>query len=262
MDYPIGTSYSNIKLEICEGIGHITLNRPPMNVIDIPTMRELNDALDRVEADPTTRVIHLDAAGEKSFSVGVDVKDHTREKIKEMLDNFHGIFFRLLDTSRISVAKVQGYCLGGGCELALLFDFVVASDDAVFGQPEIDVGCFPPVAAAVLPFLVGYRKAVEITTLGKRFAAQEALDWGLVNRVAPRDKLSDALKEIIDQIMMKSGPVISMAKRSVVSGLNSKIKERIRENEKLYVEELMSTEDVEEGVKAFAEKRKPVWAHR
>src|SRR3989304_4682837 len=172
----------NILLEKKERTASITLERPPLNVLNLPMLRELQAALDSVHRDEAVDILVIRGSGERAFSSGVDVKDHTRAKVPEMLEVVHGAIRSLLSLPQITIALVRGACLGGGCELASSCDFILASDDSFFATPEIQVGCFPPVALARFPPQIGYHRAAEMILTGRRISAQGGAAVGLINR--------------------------------------------------------------------------------
>jgi cyclohexa-1,5-dienecarbonyl-CoA hydratase len=176
--------YEFFELSTGDGIAEITLNRPPLNVLHNPMMAELNAILDSVLPEQDLAAVVIGAAG-KAFCAGVDVGDHTADKVRDMIELFHGIFRKLASTDALTIAAVNGAALGGGCELACFCDIVLASNRAKLGQPEVQVGVFPPVAACILPLQIGIRKAVELNALGGIIGADEAHRIGLVSHVYP-----------------------------------------------------------------------------
>ncbi len=265
-------SFEHIRFEVSDGVARLTLNKPPLNVLDIAMMREINSALEGLGGDPSIKVLVFEAAeGSKTFSAGVDVSDHTADKVGEMIEVFHRIF-RLLDGLEIpTVAVVGGAALGGGCELVLFCDMIIASEKASFGQPEIQVGVFPPIAVMALPEIVGPKKALEMVLIGDRIRAAEAERLGLVNKVVPPEELRAAADEFVGKLAKLSGAVLRLTKRAVRVGAygsrgageqRSGFVERLAEVEELYLGPLMGTEDAHEGLAAFMEKRAPVWKDR
>jgi len=253
--------YTSIVCEIREGVAKITLNQPPLNIMDISMIEEIHNALARVHSADEARVLVIDHKG-KAFSAGVSIKDHTPDKVGEMIEKFHGMF-RLLNALAVpSLALVDGAALGGGCELAVFCDLVIASDRATFGQPEIKVGVFPPVAAVLFPRLIGRNRALELLLTGDVIKAAEAKAIGLINKVLPTEGFREKTQEFVGQLTSLSGPVLRMTKRAVDRGLFSSVSEGIKATEELYLGELMQTEDAHEGLNAFLEKRKPVWKNR
>ncbi len=253
--------YSSIVCEIRDSVARITLNLPPLNIIGIPMMKEMHRALERIQAAGDVKVLVFDHQG-KAFSAGVSIEDHSPEKVGEMLETFHGLFRRLNTFELPSVALVDGMALGGGCELAVYCDMVIASDRATFGQPEIKVGVFPPVAAAVFPRLVGRNRTLELLLTGEVIDAAEAKAIGLINKVFPTQVFKDKSDEFIRKLTSLSGRVLGLTKRAVDRGLYARVSEGISAAEHVYLGELMKTEDAQEGLSAFLEKRKPIWKNK
>ncbi len=254
------SDYQYFNLDITGGVATVTMNLPPLNVMDNPMMAEFNTLLDGLVADDNLSAIVIAAEG-KAFSAGVDVSDHTEDKVRDMIERFHGIFRRLAATDAITIAAVQGAALGGGCELACFCDVVLASDRAKFGQPEVHVGVFPPVAAAILPWRVGLGKAIELVSLGATISATEAHRIGLVNQLFPADEFHEKVAAYIDSIRGLSRPVVRMAKQATMVGMRAETLKRLEEAEKIYLDELMQLHDAHEGIAAFMEKRSPEWSH-
>lgn len=251
----------NIHVEEQDKVARVVLDRPPLNILDIPALRELGDALEKIGSSPAQFLV-LTGSGSKAFSAGVDIRDHTQEKVPEMLDTVHGVIRRLTTVPQITIAVVQGACLGGGLELAGSCDLVLASEDSFFATPEINVGCYPPVALVRFPSQLGYHRAAEMILTGRRLTAQEALAIGLVNRVAPSQELWQSLGALLEELQGKSGAVLRIALKGLREISARDFLADLKRSEDLYLTELLKTEDVEEGVRAFLEKRKPTWKHR
>ena len=254
------STYQFIELSTADGLATVTLNRPPVNILNIPMMAELNAAFETVLADRQIAALVLRASG-KAFSAGVDISDHTADKVPEMLREFHGLFRKLAGTDALTIAVVQGAALGGGCELATFCDIVLASERAKFGQPEVQVGVFPPVAACVLPWRVGLKKAIELNALGAVIDAQEARRIGLVNQVFPEDEFSEHVARYLDGVRKLSRPVVRLAKRATAGAAREQFLLDLERAERLYVHELMKLSDAHEGLAAFLGKREPRWKH-
>lgn len=256
-------NFEHIRFEVSDGVARLTLNKPPLNVLDIAMMREINSVLEGLGDDPTVKVLVFEAAeGSKAFSAGVDVSEHTADKVEEMIGVFHRIF-RLLDALEVpTVAVVGGAALGGGCELVLFCDMVIASERASFGQPEIQVGVIPPIAVVALPGIIGPKKALEMVLIGDRIRATEAEQLGLVNKVVPPEELRTAADEFVAKLAKLSGAVLRLTKRAVRVGSAGSFSDGLAAVEKLYLGPLMATEDAHEGLAAFVEKRAPVWKAR
>jgi cyclohexa-1,5-dienecarbonyl-CoA hydratase len=240
----------------------VTLNRPPLNILDIPTIARLGEAIEELSADPGLVMIVLRGAGDRAFSVGVAVQDHTPDKVVPMLESLHGAIRRLRDLDAVTVAAVQGHCLGGGMELALSCDLVIATEESRFAQPEIELGCYPPVASALLPSRIGAGLTLDLALTGRTLTCEEAERLGLVTRRVPSGKLDEAVQEFKAQITAKSAPVVRLAKKAVRAGRDLPFFEALAETERIYKEELLPLADMAEGTAAFLAKRRPVWRNR
>lgn len=252
----------NIVLHKKDRTASLTLDRPPVNVLNISMLRELREALESVGGDSAIDFLVIRGGGERAFSAGVDVKDHTREKVPEMLDVVHGVIRRLFTLPQITLALVRGACFGGGCELASSCDFILATEESFFATPEIQVGCYPPVALARFPSLLGYHRAAEMILTGRRISAQEALSMGLITRVVPSRELEQAGESFLEELREKSRAVLRLTLKGLREVALKDFSAALGRSEEIYLKELLQTEDVEEGVQAFLEKRKPDWRHR
>lgn len=239
----------------------IALNRPDHNVLNIAMMREINDALTAALADESLGALVIRANG-KFFSAGVDVAEHTADQVGEMISEFHEMFRLLERLPCPTVALVQGSALGGGCELACFCDIVLAADRAKFGQPEIAVGVFPPIAAAAFPHWVSQKKLYELLLTGRAFSAEEARQCGLVNHVYPYDDFEECAAEFLASLGKHSPLIGQYTKRALRSGAAKPFPEALAEIEKLYLGPLMATQDASEGLKAFMNKRAPEWKNK
>ena len=244
-------------------LARLELRRPPLNVLDLGTLGELNRALVRLAAaDPPPSVLLLSAAGERAFSAGVAVGDHTADKTGAMLDAVHGVARRLRALPAASVAVVRGLCLGGGLELAASCDLVLAAESASFGQPEIDLACFAPLGAALYPRALGPWRAADLVLTGRRLSAAEAEAWGLVTRRVPDARLDEAAEELAATLLAKSASALAAARRALAAGLERPFDDALAATETIYTEEICPSEDLAEGVAAFLAKRAPRWRHR
>src|SRR2546423_6345059 len=255
--------FQNISFEIEDRVGRIRFARPPLNVFNIAMMGEINRAVAECATDRSLVAILFEAApGARAFSAGVAVEEHVEETIYQMLDSFHGIFRALEQSAKPTVAVVDGAALGGGCELVAGCDIVIATERARFGQPEIKLGVFPPVAALLLPRIIGERRARELVLTGELFDASEALRLGLVNYLVPSAQLALKAEEILSRLRELSTPALQLTRRALDMGRGFSFREMLDRVENLYLNELMKTEDANEGVRAFMEKRKPAWRNR
>lgn len=235
----------------------ITLDRPPLNVLNIEMMEELVAAFKWAGEQPGP-LVAISGEG-KAFSAGVDIADHTPDKVEAMIDVFDRLFLTMLEIEKPIAALVNGAALGGGYEIVIFADLVVASEKAKLGQPEIKVGVFPPIACYVLPRLLSWPRAMEIILSGDTIDAAQAEQFGLVNKVLPADGFNEGAKEFLQRFSALSPSVLALTKKAVRAGLGKDFSEGLKAIDRIYLHELMKTEDAVEGLQAFMEKRKPVW---
>src|SRR6267378_931394 len=211
--------FQRIKLAIDDRVARITFARPPLNVLNIAMMREIGNALGECVRRRDLAAIVFDAAADtRAFSAGVAVEEHVPETVFQMLDSFHSIFRTLAQISKPVIGVVDGPALGGGCELVAACDLVIASDRARFGQPEIKLGVFPPVAAILLPRIIGDKKAREMILLGEIIDAGEALRIGLVNQVAPSSELNQQTDLVLAKLRELSASALQMTRTALELG--------------------------------------------
>ena len=253
--------YKNIRYELTDGVAKITFNRPPLNILNIEMMKEITTVLEGLVGDNNLKLVVVTAVP-KAFSAGVDISEHMGEKGAEMIQVFHNIFRLMIKVGKPTLAIVNGACLGGGCEIALFCDMVIASEGAKFGQPEIQVGVFPPIACVILPKIIAQKKALELLLTGCLIPAKDAELIGLVNKTVPAEQLEAEAKTLIGKIIALSAPVLSLTRQAALGRYHKEFLDYLPEVEKLYLEQLMKTEDATEGLKAFTEKRKPVWKNK
>jgi len=239
----------------------LTLERVPLNILDLETIATLDGSIDRLASEPPQLLI-VRSGIPGTFSAGVSVQDHTPDKIDAMLDGFHGALNKLRALPGITLADVRGRCLGGGMELAMACDLVFASESATFSQPEIELGCFPPYAAALYPRRIGSDRALRLLVTGETLTALEAEAIGLVTESASESELDSRIDELSCSILAKSARVVELTKRAVRSGVEQPFDEGLAETERIYRRDLGQTEDLREGIAAFLEKRRPDWRHR
>jgi len=241
----------------------LTFGRPPLNILDLDLLAALDDMIVELGTDHELQVLFVRGAGEKAFSAGVSVQDHTPDKVERMLLSFHGAIAKLRDLEALTVALVDGHCLGGGMELALACDLVLATERSRFGQPEIALGCYPPVAAALYPQRIGSGRTLELLLTGRTFDCAEAAHLGFVHeRLPDRAALDGRASELGLAILRQSAAVTRLTKRAVRAGESRPYPAALAEAERLYLRELTATADMAEGILAFTEKRPPVWKHR
>lgn len=239
----------------------LTLRRPPLNILDLAMIGEINAALAELKAQPQLRVLVLAAEG-KAFCAGVSVEDHLPGRVGSMLPAFHDVFRGLMALGVPIVAAVQGPALGGGCELACFADLVVASESATLGQPEIKLGVFPPVAAVCFPRRIGTARTLQLITTGDLLVARDAERLGLVDRVVPASDLEAVVASVVAGFTERSAAVLRLTRRAVLEPRDRQLLAELARVEALFIDDLMSTSDAVEGLQAFLEKRKPSWRHR
>jgi len=253
-------TYTSILVERRGRVGLITLNRPEaLNALNNQLMRELMDALDAFDKDDEIGATVI-TGSEKAFAAGADIKEMAHKNTLQMMDTDHvAVFGRILTIRKPVIAAVSGWALGGGCEVALSCDMIVASDSAKFGQPEINIGVIPGAGGTQrLIRAVGKALAMEMILNNRTLTAQEALQYGLVNRVVPvNDFLNEALK-LAEEIASRAPLAVRAAKRMINLSYESFLGEGLAE-EKMVFYSLFSSEDQKEGMQAFVEKRKPEW---
>ncbi len=254
-------SYSTIQFHPGPRVASIVLNRPPLNIINLEMLDELNAAWSEVE-DLKAQVAVLSSAGDRAFSTGVDVADHMPGKIESMIEKFHHLIRRIRKSDCITIAAIHGYTFGGGAELAMVCDLVIAAGETQIGQPEISLGCYPPVAAAYLPGAIGFHRASEMVLMGEPIHAAEAERAGLVNRVVPRTNLSEAVDAYVAKLLAKSSTVLALTKQALREGAGHHFEKALDRSQELYLRDLTRTEDMVEGMNAFLEKRPPSWRNR
>jgi len=250
--------YQFIQCDIVQGIARITLNRPPANVLSVEMMEDVNLALESLEYQRDAKLVVLAASG-KYFSAGFELTDHLGDRAYMMLEGFRRIAENLAKVDKPTLAVVSGMALGAGCILAAACDIVLAGASARFGHPEIKGGVFNTVATALLPRLIGRKRTYDLLYSGAALTAADAERIGLVSRVVPDDKLEAEAGVLIQRFQESSAPVVQYTKRAVAGGLDLPFSDALRHAEDVYLNQLMATEDAEEGLKAIMAKRKPVW---
>ena len=257
-------AYENIRVDINGAVARLTLDKAAThNSLTVRMMEEMVQAIEQLHDAYAVRVILIEASKEsKWFCAGVALADVTPERAFQMVETFHSIFRAMLEISKPVITVVNGGAVGAGCELALFGDMVLASERAFFAQPEIKAGLFPPIAAIILPLLVGPKRALQMILTGERIGPQEALSLGLVNKVVPEGELEKTVQGMVTQISEQSAPVLEMAKKVIYKSLGLPLLEAMRVSADLYLNQLMELEDSREGLRAILERRKPVWKNK
>lgn len=252
------SNYQKITLEVVPPVARLTLAHPPLNILDLAMMDELRAALEQIEARPDVVAIVLKGSP-KAFCAGVDVAAHTPDKVRPMLEKFHGVIRALVQSKKVTIAAVEGACLGGGAELALVADLVYTARDAKWAFPEIKLGCYPPVAAAALAALVGQKRAADLVLTGRQISGDEALAIGLATGAARGEELESLVADALARLSKLSPSSLAVAKKAFYAWDAIHFEKGLARAEQIYFDELMKTEDAVEGIQSFLEKRKPVW---
>ncbi len=254
--------FQNIILEKKEGIAKLTINRPPVNVIDFATLLEINTALEELKKDEETKVLLIRGSGNKAFCAGVEVKDHLGDKMPRMMREFGRLFSLLRSLGKPSIAVVNGVALGGGCELVAGCDMAIASEKAELGQPEIKLGGLAPAAAVLFPRIMGEKKSFELVLAGDNISAKEAERIGLVNKVVAEEALDRTAEETARKFLGKSSLSLRLVRDAVYQCADiADFDKAVQKATELGIK-TWGTEDGQEGLKSFLEKRKPVWKNK
>jgi cyclohexa-1,5-dienecarbonyl-CoA hydratase len=257
----MSASDNGIRLEKAEGVALVTLDAPPLNILSTATMNAISGALEDVCADRSLKALAFTSRG-KAFSAGADVGEHAPGQVSKMIAAFSRMFTLLGGIDLPVVMAVDGAALGAGFELAMMGDVLLASERSKFGQPEIRLGFFAPVGVAWLPARIGPGRAIEVTCSGRTYTAAEMHAMGLVTRVVPSDNLAAALQETLADFRRASPLVMRLNARMVRQLAGRPFEQAHLEAERVFLEELMVTEDVQEGIASFFEKREPAWKNR
>jgi cyclohexa-1,5-dienecarbonyl-CoA hydratase len=250
-----------VKVHVEDAVVRITLDRPDHNLLNERMLAELAAAINTLGERNSVKLMILDSAA-KTFCGGIEIGEYTQRRVFQLLDAFHGAFAAMLDTSKPLLVVVNGAAYGGGAELAALGDLVIATPKARFAQPEIKLGVFPPLAAAVLPYILGPKQALELVLTGEAISAERARELGLVNWLVTEAELEKKVDEVIARVTAQSGPVLTMAKKAILGSLGLPLRDGVRNSMKVFLNELAELEDSQEGLRALVEKRAPRWKNR
>jgi len=250
------SAFTRIAVELRPPAARITLQNPPLNVIDVRMMDELRASLEQIEVRPEISVIVF-AGSERAFSSGVEIAEHTAEKIRNTLPAFHSVIRSVVASKKLTIACVRRHCLGGGAELALMCDIAFASADSVWGFPEIKLACYPPVANVALSAIVGQKLAAEMILTGRTLDGPQALAAGLVNGIA--NDPETLVQECLQRVSQLSPAALAIAKKAFYAWDAIHFDKGLARAEQIYFDELMKTADAHEGIAAHVERRRPVW---
>jgi len=250
-----------VKVRVEGEVARITLDRPDHNLLNERMLAEVAAGINTLGERNEIKLMILDSAI-KTFCGGIEIGEYTQRRVFQLLDAFHGAFAAMLDTSKPLLVVVNGPAFGGGAELAALGDLVIATPKARFAQPEIKLGVFPPLAAAVLPYILGPKQALELVLTGEAMSAERAHELGLVNWLVSEAELPKKVDEVIARVTAQSGPVLTMAKKAILGSLGLPLRDGVRNSMKVFLNELAELEDSQEGLRALVEKRAPKWKNR
>ncbi len=255
------SSYKYIQFDKLSDIARLTLNHPPHNVLTVPMMKEIAEAIESLNGRGDVKAILLQSA-QAAFSAGISLEDSRPDRVFQTLDAFTRVFQAMVDISKPVIVVVNGPAIGAGSELVGFADVAIATPKAKFAQPEVKLGVFPPFACVMLPQLIGPKKTYELILTGEALSAEEALRFGFINKVVPEAELKAHVDALIARISEFSGPVLEVAKRVIGGSMGMPLKDAMKQSHDLYLNELMNLEDVQEGLRAVIEKRKPVWKNK
>jgi cyclohexa-1,5-dienecarbonyl-CoA hydratase len=256
-----GKEFKFIQFDTSTFAARLVLNHPPYNVLTVPLMTEMAEAIESLNGRGDTKCIVLESS-QTTFSAGISLEDSKADRVFQTLDAFNRIFTSIKEISKPMIVVVNGPAIGAGSELVAFGDMVIATPKARFAQPEVKMGVFPPFAAIMLPALIGSKKTYELILTGQALSAEEALHLGFVNRVVSEEHLKATVDEILARIGEFSAPVLEMTKAVIQGSIGMPLKEAMKKSQDIYLNQLMALEDVQEGLRAVLEKRKPVWKNK
>ncbi len=254
--------YERINYEKKDGVAKIEINSPPLNVLTTKAMREVREAYMDAESTEDISVVIIKGSGDRAFAAGVDVRDHLPEVMHDMLNAFEDLMLKITNGKKPSIAIVDGICSGGGFELALCCDMIIATDKATFSLPEITLSLYPGFGIVMLPRKIPRNMAFEMITSGDPIRAEDAYRIGLVNKLVPQDHLEDEVEKFLGRFKKKSARALELSRYALLRAYDMEFEKSLRTVDDIYVGLVMQTEDANEGLKSFLEKRKPIWKHK
>jgi cyclohexa-1,5-dienecarbonyl-CoA hydratase len=258
---PKSEDFQHVKYRVEGEVARLTLDRPEHNLLNERMLAEVAAGINSLGNRSDVKLIVLDSAA-KAFCGGIELGEYTQRRVFQLVEAFHNAFLAMLDTSKPLLVVVNGPAFGGGAELAALGDLVIATPKARFAQPEIKLGVFPPLAAAILPNILGLKLASELVMMGETISAERACEFGLVNWLVPENELRKKVDEVIAKVTAQSGPVLTMAKKAILGSMGLPLRDAVRGSMRIFLNELGDLEDSQEGVRALVEKRAPQWKNR
>src|SRR5712672_1326091 len=250
-----------LQFEVVDAIARITLNHAPYNVLTVPMMTEMAQSIESLNGRSDIKAI-LVGSSQKTFSAGISLEDSRPDRVFQTLEAFNRVFVAIREISKPLIMVVNGPAIGAGSELVAFGDMVIATPNAKFAQPEVKLGVFPPFAAVMLPLMIGPKKTYELILTGEALSAEDAHALRFVNKVVTEAQLKTVVETIINKIGEFSGPVLEVTKKVISGSQGLPIKEAMKRSQDIYLNQLQSLEDVQEGIRAVLEKRKPVWKNK
>src|SRR4051812_37731315 len=254
-------AYKHITFDVSTFMARITLSHPPYNVLTVPLMNELAEAIESLNGRGDIKAILLES-NQKTFSAGIGLEDSKADRVFQTLDASTRVSQAITEISKPLIVVVNAPAIGGGSELVAFADMVIATPKAKFAQPEVKLGISPPFAAIMLPQLIGPKKTYELILTGEALSAEDALRLGFVNKVVPETELQKTVDAVLTKISEFSAPVLEVTKKVIGSSIGLPLDEAMKKSQNIYLNELMNLQDVQEGLRAVLEKRKPVWKNK
>jgi len=258
---PLKEGFKFIQFDTSTFVAKLVLNHPPYNVLTVPMMSEIAEAIEGLSTRSDIKAI-LITSSQKMFSAGISLEDSKSDRVFQTLDAFNRVFSAIREISKPLIVVVNGPAIGAGSELVAFGDMVIATPNAKFAQPEVKLGVFPPFAAVMLPMMIGPKKTYELILTGEALGAEEAHQLGFVNKVVPEAQLNSVVDTIVNKIGEFSGPVLEVTKKVIASSQGLPLHEAMKKSQDIYLNQLQALEDVQEGIRAVLEKRKPVWKNK
>jgi len=257
---PAGFKY--IQFDTSTFVARLVLNHPPYNVLTVPMMGEIAEAIEGLSSRSDIKAILVTSGSDKMFSAGISLEDSKADRVFQTLDAFNRVFHAIREISKPLIVVVNGPAVGAGSELVAFGDMVIATPKAKFAQPEVKLGVFPPFACVMLPQMIGPKKTYELILTGEALSAEEAHQLGFVNKVVPEAQLQSVVDGIVNKIGEFSGPVLEVTKKVIGSSQGIPLDQAMKKSQDIYLNQLQALEDVQEGIRAVLEKRKPVWKNK
>lgn len=252
----------SVILRVNGSVGHLCIYNPPLNLLTSAVIQNLREALAHISARNELRVLVLSGGGEKAFIAGVDINEMVTlnpAAARSFITLFHSVMADLRRLPIPVIASINGYALGGGCEMAMACDLRIASDHSVFGMPEVRIGIPSVIEAALLPALIGTSRAMELLLTGQMIKARTAYQWGLINRVVPAEHLEATVDKMVQRLLQCAPKALEAQKKLVYQWMDSTMSHAFQLGIEAFAHAYRS-EEPKEGMRAFQEKRKPTWA--